>query len=349
MASLYQRPRSPFWWISYRDAKTGRVARRSTRFRVGIGTQTRRARQLCAEYTLSELTSRAIRSGEQWEQWVPDYLVTRYPNALSLTRLKIIWSNLSMFLEEKQISGPRALTREHCLAYVPWRLKPDKANGKFRAGHNTALAEIKALSMLMSEAVRRGYCVANPCRDLGLRMREQKLKPELTDTDIEFIRAKIELEPEPLRAFLRNSFQIARYQGCRISETWLNPMADVDIAPAGNKIRFRAKGGRTHEAPLHPELIAFFTDLKARQQIETFPKKFGRCHWHNFLKRTGLPERLPNVCFHSLRVTAASRMARANVPEAKAMKFLGHANTTVHRAYQRIRLEDLGDAVKALS
>lgn len=350
MASLYQRPRSPFWWISYRDSKTGRVSRRSTRFRVGVGTQTRKARQLCAEYTLSELSSKATRSSEQWDQWVTDYLVARYPNARSLERMKIVWANLKMFLEEKQIAGPRDLTREHCLAYVPWRLKPNKAKGKFRAGHNTAVSEMKSLAMLMNEAVRRGYCVSNPCRDLGLRMRERKLKPELSDADIEFIRGKIELEPEPLRTFLRNSFQIARYQGCRISETQLNPMTDVDILPSGNnKIRFRAKGGRTHEAPLHPELVPFFAVLKARGETQTYPRRFNRSHWRHFLVRTGLPDRLPNVCFHSLRVTAASRMARAGVSEAKAMRFLGHASTAVHRAYQRIQLEDLGDALKAIS
>lgn len=348
MASLYQRLKSPYWWVSYRDAKTGRIVRRSTRFKIGIGTHMRQARRLCAEHTLAEMASRATRTVEHWDQWVPDYLKVRYSHPLSLRRMRIIWANLAMFLEEREIASPRALTREHCLAYVAWRTRADKPRGKFGAGHNTAVAEIKSLSMLMSEAARRGYCVSNPCRDLGLRFAERRRKPELTDADIDEIRACIQREPEPLRTFLSNSFEIARYQGCRLSETWLNPMTDVDTEPAG-KIRFRAKGGRTHEAPLHPKLVPLFTDLKSRGQTETYPRGHTPAHWHHFFRRHGIAQRIPNICFHSLRVTSASRMARAKIPESQAMRFLGHASTTIHRSYQRVRLEDLGDAMKALS
>lgn len=350
MASLYQRPASPYWWISYRDPNSGRITRKSTRFKVGLGMHTRRARQICAERTLAEASFRTSKNSEQWDQWVPTYLEARYFNAHSLQRMRITWNNLSLFLAEKALSEPRFITREHCFAYVAWRQSPDKSNGKFRACHNTAITEVKGLAMIMSEALRRGYIMSNPCSDLHLRMRERTIKPELTDADIDFIRGCIEREPEPRRTFFKNSFEIARYQGCRISETKLNPMIDVDIVPSGdNRIRFRTKTGKVIDVPLHPKLIPFFTDLKARGQTQTYPLGFASSHWHNFLKRTGLPNRMPHVCFHSLRVTVATRLARANVPESKAMKFLGHASTTVHRLYQRLRTEDLDDAVKALS
>lgn len=314
-----------------------------------MGTDTRRARQLAAQYTLAEASSRAESGRENWGQWVPEYLEARYANPLSLARLKVAWKSLSLFLEEKDIQSPRALTREICLSYLAWRAKPDRAQGKFTVCHNTAVMEIKDLSMLMSEAVRRGYTLSNPCRDLGLKLKERRIRPEFTDGDLLEIQRGIEREPEPRKSFLKVSFLIARYQGCRITETWLNPMTDVDIEGGMGRIRFNAKGGKTHLAPLHPKLIPLFTEMKARGQAMTYPKQTNRTLWHHFLKRIGLSKRLPNACFHSLRVTAASRMARSKIPESHAMRVLGHASSTIHRSYQRVKLEDLDDAMKALS
>lgn len=40
-------------------------------------------------------------------------------------------------------------------------------------------------------------------------------------------------------------------------------------------------------------------------------------------------------------MTVITRLARSGVPEAKAMKFVGHASTEIHRIYQRLSVDDL--------
>ena len=357
MASLYKRPRSPFWWIKCRDTKAhsttvGKVIYLSTGFRVGVGPDTRSARQMAAELTLAESKFTTTSPLEPWVNWVPDYLNVYCKSPATLERYTTIWKNLSLFLAEKEIITPRQLTRARCLEYFPWRLKPDKSTGKYRAVHNTAHLEIKILSLIMSEAVRRNFAPFNPVRDLGVKRQRGREKPEFTDEHLAFLTAAIQKEPEPLRSFLNNSFLIARYQGCRMKETHVDPRHDVDITEDGASglIRFRIKGGREHTAPLHPRLIPLFLELRKLGATETYvlPPNPSR-KWFDFMKRIGMRKLLPGACFHSLRVTAVTRLARSKtIPESKAMRFIGHASTTVHRQYQRLRTEDLGDCLSAL-
>ena len=59
--------------------------------------------------------------------------------------------------------------------------------------------------------------------------------------------------------------------------------------------------------------------------------------WRFFLDDLGMP----HLCFHCTRVTFISKLARANVPLAVAMRMVNHASKTIHRIYQRINLDDL--------
>lgn len=359
MASLYKRNRSPCWWIKYRDAGSGKIVRRATQFKIGTALNAKHARAYCKQLSYEESITKTIAATENWDRWVVNWINAKYDNRYTKLRYLSSWDMLSMFLDKFEIPGPRALTREHCLKFVAWRTQPDLPNGKFKAAPNTAKQEIAILSMIVNEAIRRGFAATNPCRQLGLKTRRVPLKPEYTDDDIEVIRAAIDREPEPIRTFLKNSSEIARYHGCRIAETYLNPMADVDILTVQQAdgteikkgiIRFKAKGDRLHETVLHPKLIPLFEGLKAKGQTETYPKLEGASgYWSRFLRRIGMTKRKPGACFHSFRVTAVTRLARSsNVSEAKAMKFIGHASTTIHRTYQRLRLEDLGAALDAL-
>lgn len=350
MASLYQRKDSPFFWIKYRAAD-GTIKAESTRCRVGISTDIRRARIIELQKSAEELQRGDSSPDEHGWSWVRDWLKIRYhTKAHTLERYLTCWSTLSIFLEQQKISTPAELRRDHCYSFVTWRQKPDKASGKYAACYNTALQDLKTLRIILHEAVERRLITGNPCVKLGLRKEEQTQKPELTDEDCAKIRAEIQKIVDPDRKeMLSNSFEIARHQGCRISETLLNPMTDVDLV-AGT-IHFNIKGARDHITALHPALRPLFAKLQADKRTTTWTD--GNCRqwpavtWFRFLRKIGLKEK--GICFHSNRVTVATEMARNNVPENKAMAYIGHSSTTVHRIYQRLRPRDVSGCADVIA
>ena len=355
MASLYQRVGSPYFWLKFKDAH-GQVLQISTHCRVGVAPEVRRARELCAEKVLAELQGYAgCRKEERWALWVPDFLRAKYgaTRTTTLERYLGSWRCLAIFLEEKNIRTPRELRRAHCLSYVAWRKVPDLGKGKYRAGHNTALLDLKILRLIMTEALEREYAVGNPVVSLGLKRARIQLKPAYSLADLEFIRAEIaKLKDADDLEFFSNSFEIGRYQGCRVSETYLNPMTDVDLA--ARTITFLTKGDRLHETMLHEKLVPLFTKLQAEGRTTTWVRpptarrQWPSLRWHRFLNRIGLRASLAGACFHSLRVTVATENARAKVPENMVLRYMGHASPTINRVYQRLRSQDLGDCTKAI-
>jgi integrase len=129
-------------------------------------------------------------------------------------------------------------------------------------------------------------------------------------------------------------------------------LTDVDLARG--RISFQVKGGGTHVTRLHPKLVPLFERLQREGRAATWQRPVGASRqwaairWNKFFDAIGLRKSLPNVCFHSLRVTAATAMARSKVPENLAKQFIGHASTTVHRGYLRLRAEDLSDCTQAI-
>ena len=352
MASIYKRTQkgqaSRYWWICFRDPRDGKIKRESTKLKFD-STDTRRARQLEAEYTYRESQIPNVAPSERWDHWVEGYLDSRYGAGYS--RAKGAWRNLRMFLKDRAIVAPRQLLREHCMEYVAWRAKPNKSQGKYRAGANTILLEIKFLSIIMTEAVLRRYAPFNPCRDLHLKRTAGKQKPEYPRPALAKILRAARREPEPRRTFFCHSFLIARYHGVRISETYFNPREAVTFNPTGGAIiSLRVKGGKTHTVNLHPKLFRLFRRLHRQGVTETYPRpKSPSKEWFNFLTRIGIKKELPGACFHSLRVTAATTFARKGVSEKKAMSYLSHASTTIHRSYVRLKPDDLTDCTDALN
>jgi integrase len=177
-------------------------------------------------------------------------------------------------------------------------------------------------------------------------------KPELTDQDIAAIRAGLrEREANlPLREqWMSVCFEIALCQGCRVSET---TVALTDIDENAGRIIFHAKRNKVFTTLLHPDLVPLIRRLRAAGAERTcvHPRMLTK-EWHWFFK--GRPERgwkgvCPHATFHCTRVTAITRMARAGVPIQQAMAYVGHADQTVHRIYQRLQAQDLSQCAAAL-
>lgn len=66
-------------------------------------------------------------------------------------------------VQRQRIHAPRQRTCKLGVEYVDWRTHFKKRTGK-TAGRNTAILELKMLSLAMGEAVRLGHTDANPPR-----------------------------------------------------------------------------------------------------------------------------------------------------------------------------------------
>jgi len=352
VSCLYTRSDSQFFWLKYRDG-SGIMRQVSTGCRVGVSTDVRRAREMKAEKDLEELKGPKASRGANWG-WVEGFLSVRYSSQpVTLERYSACWATIKLFLAERQIENPGQFTRKHCFDYVSWRKRPVKSKGKYKACLNTSLLELKVVSIVMHEAVERSLAPANPCTKLGIKRGRQKEKPEITPEQCEKIRDEIKRVGDPqLREMFENSFEIARYQGCRISETRVNPQTDVQIEGGHGQIIFRAKGGKEFGTLLHPKLIPLFTRLKAAGRTETWsapagaPRQWASSKWFKFLTRIGLKD--CGLTFHSTRVTVVTELARNDVAQSKAKSYVGHSSTIVHRIYQRLRPDDLSDCADAI-
>ena len=274
-------------------------------------------------------------------EWVMGWIAARFGDGLTATRYRRSWEKIHAYLNAKGIHCLSAITRQTCYDYFLWRTD---------AARNTAYAELRVLSVVLKEAVLRGLISANPCVQLGIkRLPAKKTKPEYTPEVLDEIERCIAQETGKHRDFYRISFAIARYHGVRIHETRF-PLHWVDFT--NNTITFRQKGQIDRTVPLHPKLRPVLLELVERGQGWTFSEpsnpSYMSTYWQKFLKRHGFIGRIPNACFHALRVTTISRLARKNISEAKAKRYVGHANSAVHAIYQRVRVSDLEDCVHAL-
>ncbi len=333
MASLVKRGGSPFWFIQHK--RGGGWCRRSTRLRIASAADTRRAREDCQRITAKELRFPELGEETRWEAWVPKVLALRYSKSPSThLRYSIAWKTLQVYLRRRRIRTPADVRYGHCVDYVEWRTTT-REKGIYRAGKNSALCELKVLGLLLQEAVRRGFIVANPARGLNIGRDPVRQKPEITVEEEARIRQALTTCPE----WMRVGFEIAMATGCRMRETSID-LHDIDLER--RIASFVQKGGRRHTTALPVHIVPLLEDLKARGlqrtcELPPFPAK----HWWSFFRRIGLP----HLSFHSTRVTVVTRLARAGVSERIAMRFVGHASTTVHRIYTRLTVSDLDPCV----
>lgn len=343
MASKYERPNSSVWWVKYRD-ETGRIRREATKFRVDVAMDTREAEIHVARLTLEEKSRRhAQRDSHAFSQWVPTFLTVTYGNSpKTLTKYRSSWAALEKFFTAQGITSPLHVKREHATEYLAWRVKQKVPGlkGKKFVSRNSALIDIAVFRLVMYEALKRAYISSNPISKLRLKPDSAREKPEFTPDQIRDIREALQKKPE----WMRISFEIALYQGCRFAETSL-PLSRVNLRD--NTITFRIKGGRMHTTKLHPALRPMFEQMIAEGRTLTFemPERNATRDWSRLFKRL----KLKGYSFHCTRVTVITMLARAGVNEQQAMAYIGHSHAEIHRIYQRLKARDLDACVDALA
>lgn len=332
MASLYRKKKSPYWFIQFTDSD-GNRRNKSTGLRADDPGETAKARALRAELEAKEFRRDAVPEGGGWDSWVPQYFERHCQSQRTYERYVSGWTWLALWLQERKLHSPRDITYRNALEYLDWRTSYKKKTGK-TVGRNTAILELKCLSMIMGEAVRMGYADANPLASLKLRRDRPPKKPEITDEEVTRIQEALKKEPE----WMQVSFAVALHTGCRLRETRI-PLDCIDFKE--RKITFPSpKGGedRAFSIPMPSALEPRLRKLKAEKREWTLDLPFQPSRqWQLFFIRV----EMPHLCFHCLRVTYVNRLRRAGVPREAAMRLVNHASELVHKIYQRERVEDV--------
>jgi integrase len=331
--SIHRKSRSPFWWITYLDPRTGKRVSRSSKIPTAQPNSRSKVREIAnkLEQDAKDATSEAVDGSTAWSAWVPAWVAAQYPverTRKGSERLFLMWQDFAI---ARRLTVPAAVNLDHILEFA----RTLEADGMCGNSVGTSLAR---LSRIFREAVKRGYCVSNPCTRHGHRRSEPKEKAEISSEQEATIRKLLESEPE----WMAVSFAIAMKQGCRLTETRV-PMDWVD--EKRRVITFRGKGNRVFATALHPDLVPLMVSLRKRGLSHTceMPKNPSATWGHFFVKHG-----LKHLSFHCTRVTVITRLARAGVPVSKAMRYVGHSSELVHKIYQKLNPDDLTAVTTAL-
>lgn len=339
MASLFKKPNSPFWYL--RRKVDGAWRKDSTGLRHDDPDETIEAQALRAEAEAKELRKEVVKNSG-WN-WVLQYLTSTGLNARSIAKYKTNWGWLHLWLVEEKIAIDD-LRYQHSQEYIDWRVGRRKRTGK-SAGRNTAIQEIKLLSSILNEAVRRGMIAANPLGRLKLKKTTPKRKPELTDDEVDLCRAALatQTKENPDSEWMETAFEIALATGCRLRETRI-PMDCIDLRSKIQTLTFPAPKGGEEKAftiPLPSSLVLMFERFVQEGRphtIKAFPFQPSRA-WQHFFRRVGLP----HLTFHCLRVTKVTRLRREGVSREVAMRLVNHSDELIHLLYDRHRVQDLAE------
>jgi integrase len=292
--------------------------------------ETAQAEVLRAEWTLRESGDREKAArGYTWE-WVEGWLRGHCRSPRTLEAYRLHWRHIHHWISVARIAHPSEITYRHGAEYVAFRT--GSTSGHKLCGRNTAILESKLLGQVLHEAARRGDIRENPIRSLGIRREPSTRKREFTDDEIAKCLEALEHEEE----WMRLTFTIALHTGCRLRETALR-MAGVNFET--RSITFDApKGGegKAFTRPMPEALVPVLWPIRRRAVSHKFPFQPSRC-FQNFFGRVGIH----GVSIHCLRVSYVTRLHRAGVPLAAAMRLVNHSSTAVHAVYQRLEVEDV--------
>jgi len=329
--------------MSFLDPKSGKRLTRSTKLRTDQPSNHKKAYELALKRSQEARAMKPILDHSAWHQWAPQALKERY----GLASQKKTWERmerchrvLELFLAERGIVGPAQIDANTPSEYVTWRETTHPRRSGKLATRNTALTELKCLSVLLMKATKLGFVDVNHVRRHGIKKGDVEEKPEITEPEAAVIRG--ELAKHGVQ-WMIDCFEVGMHQGCRISETGM-PLTWIDTER--KVITFRIKGGKVKATALHPGLINIVQRRRKEGAVRLvdLPRMASK-DWWSFFQDI----KMPHLCFHCTRVTVITKMARAGVPMAVAMAYVLHSSSLVHKIYQRLGISDLGSAVAAIS
>jgi hypothetical protein len=337
MARLLKRPRSPFYYVEFKDA-SGAVRRESTKCKWGTRDGERAANRVLNKKASEEKQARTLPARSAFDQWVIPFIQQHATNDLTRAVYLNRWNVLTLFLNERDVKHPCQITYALCQEYVAWRV----AGG---VTQNTARDDLGTLRLIMSEAVRRDYAVSNPCVNLRIKSVPRRERQELTDADIAAVRHELATGKQPDNGcpwprWMTIQFEIGLHTGRRISETKI-AMATMDLERGEYTVR--VKGGKIKTKPIHPDLLPLLRTITGEYTHRIGPSHSGRM-WRLLFTKLGI-----EATFHNLRVSFVSRCRRAGIDRWTALQLCDHASAVIHQHYNRYDDADLRAALAKLA
>ncbi len=339
MARLLRIPRSPFLYLEYRTT-TG-IRRESTKQRADNREGRRNANRMLLKKQGDERMLAYTPGHSAFAKWVEPWLRQHCANSPPTLKAYLgRWNTLSMFFAENRIEYPSQLTYAHCQEYLQWRThRPDKIKS---VSQNTARDDLGTLRLIMNEALRRDYCLANPCAKLRIKTGPRRERQEISDADVQRIRNELDngmqdtKRPAPWPQWMRVQFEIAYHTGRRISETKI-AMRTLDLENCMYTVRI--KGGKIKTKPFHPNLLPLFRSIQGEFTHTVGPAHSSRM-WRDLFAKLNMPYN-----FHCLRVSFISRLRRSGVDRWTALQIVDHASASIHEHYNRYDEVDLRSAL----
>jgi len=328
MASLYKRSNSPFYWVSVKEPR-GWVKKR-TEWRCASPIDTAKAKTFVANQSLAEGRKSELLAGSSWVEPVIRNLPV---SEKSVVRYLEAWRFLDQFMTEHRITLSHFAPHSADL-YIQWRTSIGKFRNK-KISKNTALQELKFLKFLQKQARLRGKMIDRPMDDYVIRLAPKKIKPALTDEQIQKIRLELPNHP----SWMAVSFEIGLATGARLQECSI-PCECIDLEH--KTITFPSpKGGvaKAFTIPIPRSVLPLLAAIKASGAEKTceIPPTKASFKWRRFFDRLGMKD----VCFHCLRVTRVTRLRQAGVPSPDARRLVNHSSELIHRLYDRHQVEEL--------
>ena len=333
MASIYTKDGSAVLWIRYKD-ESGKWKGKPTSYRAGNLGEKRQAELMARRQSEIEKT-RTTHKSAALEEWVLPWLLFKYGGSPStLAAYKRYWRTVGRFLEKEGIRLAGQVKREFAQAYMLWRTGDQE-----QAGRNSAIYEIKLLSMVIDEAIHRGHCTANPLRKLGLKKDRSQGKAIWTNEQMAAVAQHVEKTKTHWQqvTFYFGLFQACRLRQCQVPLDCIR--LDLGVIQYPDII---VKGGQAFSQPIDGRFLPILERLmhtarKMGLKRICDVKWDASLIWRMTLDRCGFEE----ICHHGLRATWITRAAENAVPESQAMAFCHHQSAEVHRIYKKVSVASI--------
>lgn len=362
--SLFKRPRSPFWWISFHQ--NGELIRESTGTELKTKAQallTQRLQEVNTGMFVSDNSSLTV--ADLFELVKADYAV-HHPRSLN-TLLFSRWQPKRNPTNRTTLAGffghmkATKVTREMIKTYR------DRRRAEIQAKYPIAAAQAKqrkhgemvGYGTINKEldVLRKAYQLAVEERKLNerqvpnfmkLRLPENKRQGFVKDDSYKGL---VNACTDVGGLWLRTCFEIGYTYGWRVDEIRNLKVENVDLTER-QLVIYETKNNDGKVAPIRSELLLSLLkeccDGKGKNDfVFTKPNgqhvsywSFRNC-WLKVCRLTGHD----GVLFHDLRRSALSNAVKRGVPKKVAMALSGHKTESVFHRYVIIETEDVAEAV----